>query len=131
MNAPAFLDNVARLPLAAPASPAVALRGFSRTFGDNAVLDALDLTIAHGEFVALLGRSGSGKTTLLRTLAGIDPARGDNVAIPSSRSRTPGCCRGSVSGATSRSAWQAPMPMHGQKPRWPRSGWRIGAMRGR
>nr|WP_240942795.1 ABC transporter ATP-binding protein [Planosporangium thailandense] len=46
-----------------------------RRFGERpgrTVLDHLDLSIAPGEFVALLGRSGSGKSTLLRALAGLD-----------------------------------------------------------
>ena len=52
--------------------PVVHLRGLSRQFGEQTVLDQLDLDIAPGEFVAVLGRSGSGKTTLLRALAGLD-----------------------------------------------------------
>jgi sulfonate transport system ATP-binding protein len=51
---------------------AVEIRALSRRFGEHVVLDRLDLTIADGEFVALLGRSGSGKSTLLRALAGLD-----------------------------------------------------------
>ncbi len=52
--------------------PAVRVRGLSRSFGADRVLDGLDLDIAPGEFVALIGRSGSGKSTLLRALAGLD-----------------------------------------------------------
>ncbi len=58
--------------------PVVRLRGLTRRFGDHVVLDRLDLDVAPGEFVAVLGRSGSGKTTLLRALAGLDDgAEGD------------------------------------------------------
>jgi sulfonate transport system ATP-binding protein len=68
-----------------PQTPTVALKGFTRRFGDNVVIDGLDLTIAPGEFVALLGASGSGKTTLLRTLAGLDSAAGQDVTTPAAR----------------------------------------------
>ncbi|MFI0422256.1 ABC transporter ATP-binding protein [Spongiactinospora sp. 9N601] len=51
---------------------AVQVSGLTRRFGERTVLDGLDLEIAPGEFVALLGQSGSGKSTLLRALAGLD-----------------------------------------------------------
>lgn len=81
--------NVAFAPppvLPDPTAPATArLRGFTRRFGANTIIDGLDLDIAEGEFVALLGRSGSGKTTLLRTLAGLDDIAGQDVVVPRSR----------------------------------------------
>lgn len=67
------------------ARPVVRLRNFTRRFGANTIIDGLDLDIAPGEFIALLGRSGSGKTTLLRTLAGLDEVRGQDVEVPNSR----------------------------------------------
>ncbi|MEJ7933026.1 ABC transporter ATP-binding protein [Sphingobium sp. AN558] len=65
--------------------PVVRLRNFVRRFGPNIIIDGLDLDIAPGEFIALLGRSGSGKTTLLRTLAGLDDVRGQDIEVPGSR----------------------------------------------
>ncbi|HWU16993.1 MAG TPA: ABC transporter ATP-binding protein [Devosia sp.] len=51
---------------------AVEIRRLTRRFGPTTILDAVDLDIAQGEFVALLGKSGSGKSTFLRALAGLD-----------------------------------------------------------
>ena len=52
---------------------AVRVQNLHRSFSQaGGVLNGLDLDIAPGEFVALIGRSGSGKSTLLRALAGLD-----------------------------------------------------------
>ena len=52
----------------------VQLSGVSKTYGDHMVkaLSNVDLTIAPGEFVALMGPSGCGKSTLLNIIGGID-----------------------------------------------------------
>ncbi|SDD08315.1 ABC transporter ATP-binding protein [Glycomyces harbinensis] len=64
---------------------AVAVRGLDKSFGAQHVLRGVDLGIAPGEFVALLGRSGSGKSTLLRVLAGLDTDFDGEAAVPRRR----------------------------------------------
>jgi sulfonate transport system ATP-binding protein len=75
-----LIDNAARSPASASSTAmAVEVRGLTRRYGETSVLRDLDLRLAPGEFVALIGRSGSGKSTLLRTLAGLDPAPAGTV----------------------------------------------------
>jgi multiple sugar transport system ATP-binding protein len=53
----------------------------SKRYGQNAVIPDFNLSIAPGEFIALLGPSGCGKSTLLRMLAGLEPVSGGRIAI--------------------------------------------------
>ena len=57
----------------------IQITSLTRTFGNTRVLDGVDLTIAPGECVALVGRSGAGKSTLLHLLAGIDAPNAGKV----------------------------------------------------
>ena len=62
--------------------PAARVRGLTRAFDGRTVLDGVDLDIAPGEFVAMLGVSGTGKSTLLRALAGLDREVTGELTVP-------------------------------------------------
>lgn len=53
----------------------------SKSFGTQAVLRGIDLTIQPGEFISIVGKSGSGKSTLLRLLAGLDTPDSGHIWI--------------------------------------------------
>ena len=63
-------------------APAVRLSGVDKRFGSVPVLSGLDLEIAPGEFVAVVGRSGSGKSTLLRLILGLEAPTSGTVQAP-------------------------------------------------
>ncbi|MEA5534528.1 ABC transporter ATP-binding protein [Crocosphaera sp. XPORK-15E] len=53
--------------------PLIELRGVSKSFGGNVILDEIDLTIYSGEALVVIGPSGTGKSTILRLIAGLLP----------------------------------------------------------
>jgi len=64
-----------------PDFPVIEAQGLTRIHGTGdtalAALDGVSLSVAHGEFVAVMGPSGCGKSTLLHLLGGLDaPSRG-------------------------------------------------------
>ncbi len=63
----------------------VRLEGVTKAYhtpaGDFFALRGIDLTIAPGEFVALLGRSGAGKSTLINVITGIDHPTAGKVSV--------------------------------------------------
>src|SRR5687768_2883046 len=61
---------------------ALSIRGVRKVFGKNTViLDDIDLEVAAGEFVILVGSSGCGKSTLLNMIAGLDMPTAGSIAI--------------------------------------------------
>lgn len=67
--------------------PMIIVRNLRKSFGNHAVLKGVDLTVARGEVVVVIGPSGSGKSTLLACLDLLEPFEADemvidNVAVP-------------------------------------------------
>ena len=61
-------------------STGLSVRGLAVTYGDLRAVDGVDLEVAAGEVVALLGASGSGKSSLLRAVAGLEDVAAGEVA---------------------------------------------------
>lgn len=56
----------------------IVAKGLGRQFGDNVVIEPLDVSVDRGQRVGIVGADGAGKTTLLQMLAGIlDPTVGN------------------------------------------------------
>ncbi|MFR3729097.1 amino acid ABC transporter ATP-binding protein [Lacrimispora sp.] len=60
---------------------AIEIRGLSKKYGENVVLDKVDLTIHKGDVVAIIGPSGTGKSTLLRSLNLLEKPEEGTVVI--------------------------------------------------
>ncbi|MGE0773979.1 MAG: ABC transporter ATP-binding protein [Sphingomonadaceae bacterium] len=90
--------------------PMLSLRGVTKSYVDGSgvrtdVLGGIDLNVAEGEFVAVLGFSGSGKTTLISTIAGlIEPDEGE-ILVKGKASHGPGSDRGLVFQSYSLFPW--------------------------
>lgn len=64
------------------AAPVLSLSGLAKSVpGGRVLFDGLDLQLAAGDFVAVMGESGAGKSTLLNLIAGLDDADAGTVAI--------------------------------------------------
>lgn len=61
--------------------PVLELDGVTKRFGDEAVVEELDLTVQDGELLTLLGPSGCGKTTTLRLIAGLEQPDGGEIRL--------------------------------------------------
>ncbi|MCB1996070.1 MAG: ATP-binding cassette domain-containing protein, partial [Rhodoferax sp.] len=90
---------------AVPDASALELRGAWKTYGAHVVLQDVNLSIAKGEFVAVVGFSGSGKTTLVNLLAGLATADRGDVLKQGKPITGPGPDRGIVFQSYSLMPW--------------------------
>ena len=67
------------------AEPLLSIRGLVAGYGGTEVLRGIDLDVAQGEIVAVLGSNGVGKTTLNKALSGVIPVRGGEIRLDGQR----------------------------------------------
>jgi nitrate/nitrite transport system ATP-binding protein len=90
------------------------IRNVSKGFGEganrNPILKDINLSVAEGEFIAIVGFSGSGKTTLISLIAGLIEADAGEILINEKAIRGPGPERGVVFQSYSLLPW---LSVHG------------------
>lgn len=81
----AITINIAAQAVATPPAPFLDMRGVAKTYrrGGRSVeaLSGIDLSVARGSFVSVVGRSGCGKSTLLRLIAGLNAASAGDLLL--------------------------------------------------
>ncbi len=75
------IDATLARPAEAATKPLLAVRGLEAWYGESHVLHGVDLDVAEGEVVTLLGRNGAGKTTTLKAIMGVLGKRKGSVAF--------------------------------------------------
>ena len=63
------------------AEPLIVVQSLRKSFGDQTVLDGIDLEVARGETLTVLGRSGAGKSVLLKLLIGLQAPDSGSIHI--------------------------------------------------
>jgi phospholipid/cholesterol/gamma-HCH transport system ATP-binding protein len=69
------------LPLDEGSAPVVVVKELCKTYGSQCVLNGINLSVNHGETLAVLGRSGTGKSVLLRIIIGLESPNAGSVFI--------------------------------------------------
>ncbi|WP_297106161.1 amino acid ABC transporter ATP-binding protein [uncultured Devosia sp.] len=59
----------------------IAITDVRKSFGSNEVLKGIDIDIARGEVIAIIGKSGSGKSTLLRCINGLETIDSGSISV--------------------------------------------------
>ncbi|PHQ83363.1 MAG: nitrate/sulfonate/bicarbonate ABC transporter ATP-binding protein [Thalassobium sp.] len=83
----------------------LSLKGVSKSYGDVPVLKDINLDVAAGEFVVILGFSGTGKTTLINLMAGLEPPTAGAVTFKGAPITEPGRERGVIFQSYSLMPW--------------------------
>jgi phospholipid/cholesterol/gamma-HCH transport system ATP-binding protein len=63
------------------AAPPVQVRSLSKSFGEQTVLNGINLEVAHGETLSVLGRSGTGKSVLLKLIIGLHKPDSGSIRV--------------------------------------------------